>query len=49
MAAMAGDEAIDRALAAFDDASIHRALGTHLTGGPTGHNLADLHVLCRAR
>ncbi len=49
MAAVAGDEAIDHALAAFDDARIHRALGSHLAGGPTGHNLADLHVLCRAR
>jgi glycerate 2-kinase len=42
------DAAIDEALAAFDDARIHRALGTHLGGGPTGHNLADLHVLARA-
>ena len=46
-AAIADDE-IDRALATFDDARIHRALGTHLQGGPTGHNLADLHVLARA-
>ncbi len=23
------------------------ALGTHLPGGPTGHNLADLHILAR--
>ncbi|MEP7125143.1 MAG: DUF4147 domain-containing protein [Byssovorax sp.] len=42
------DEEIDRALAAFDDAPVHRALGTHLAGGPTGHNLADLHVLARS-
>jgi glycerate 2-kinase len=41
------DDAVDAALAGFDDASIHRALGTHLPGGPTGHNLADLHVLAR--
>ncbi len=49
-AAAAGvtDEAIDQALADFDDARIHRALGTHLEGGPTGHNLADVHILARA-
>jgi hydroxypyruvate reductase len=47
-AAIADDD-IDRALATFDDARIHRALGTHLQGGPTGHNLADLHVLARSR
>ncbi len=49
-AAAAGvtDEAIDQALADFDDARIHRALGTQLQGGPTGHNLADLHILARA-
>jgi len=39
---------IDQALADFDDARIHRALGTQLQGGPTGHNLADVHVLARA-
>ncbi|MFT3770068.1 MAG: DUF4147 domain-containing protein [Minicystis sp.] len=39
--------AIDAALAGHDDASVHRALGTHLAGGPTGHNLADVHVLVR--
>jgi hydroxypyruvate reductase len=39
--------AIDAALAGYDDASVHRALGTHLPGGPTGHNLADVHVLVR--
>ncbi|APR79412.1 D-glycerate 2-kinase [Minicystis rosea] len=38
---------IDTALAAYDDASAHRALGTRLAGGPTGHNLADVHVLAR--
>lgn len=43
------DADIDEALAGFDDARVHRALGTHLAGGPTGHNLADLHVLARAR
>ncbi len=41
-------EAVDQALADFDDARIHEALGTHLGGGPTGHNLADVHVLARA-
>ncbi len=39
--------AIDDALAGFDDAVVHRALGTHLPGGPTGHNLSDLHVVAR--
>ncbi|MEP7125539.1 MAG: DUF4147 domain-containing protein [Byssovorax sp.] len=43
------DADIDAALVGFDDARVHRALGTHLAGGPTGHNLADLHVLARAR
>jgi hydroxypyruvate reductase len=43
------DEAIDQALVDFDDARIHRALGTQLQGGPTGHNLADVHILARAR
>lgn len=41
--------AIDAALAAFDDASIHRAIGAHLALAPTGHNLADVHVLARLR
>jgi hydroxypyruvate reductase len=48
-AAAIANDAIDQALATFDDAKIHRALGTHLQGGPTGHNLADLHVLARSR
>jgi hydroxypyruvate reductase len=39
--------AIDAALAAYDDAAAHRALGTHLPGAPTGHNLTDLHVVAR--
>jgi len=43
------DAAIEEALDRFDDASIHRALGTQLAGGPSGHNLADLHVLARPR
>jgi hydroxypyruvate reductase len=46
-AARAGAARIQEALAAFDDASVHDALGTHLPGGPTGHNLADVHVLAR--
>lgn len=48
-AASIGEAAIQRALEDFDDASIHRALGTHLGGGPTGHNLTDVHVLARTR
>ncbi len=38
---------IEAALAACNDAAVHRALGTHLPGGPTGHNLTDLHVVAR--
>jgi glycerate 2-kinase len=38
---------IEAALAAFDDARVHETLGTHLPGGPTGHNLADVHVVAR--
>ena len=38
---------IEAALATCDDAAVHLALGTHLPGGPTGHNLTDLHVLAR--
>ena len=36
-------------LASFDDASAHEALDTSLDLGPTGHNLADCHVLLRSR
>ncbi len=43
----AGAGAIEAALAAFDDARLHEALGTHLPGGPTGHNLTDVHVVAR--
>jgi hydroxypyruvate reductase len=43
----AGVEAIAEALAQFDDASVHEALGTHLPGGATGHNLTDVHVVAR--
>lgn len=40
-----GPKALDRALARFDTGSLHRAAGTALPGHPTGHNLADIHVL----
>jgi hydroxypyruvate reductase len=39
--------AIEAALKAFDDAPLHRALGTSLEGAPTGHNLTDLHIVAR--
>lgn len=44
----AGADAIDAALTGFDDAPLHRALGTRIEGAPTGHNLADLHIVARA-
>jgi hydroxypyruvate reductase len=47
-AARAGAGRIAEHLAAFDDGPLHRALGTALPGGPTGHNLADVHILARA-
>jgi len=40
-----GGAALARALARFDTGPLHRAVGTALPGAPTGHNLADLHVL----
>jgi hydroxypyruvate reductase len=40
--------AIDAALADYDDAALHRALGTALELGPTGTNLTDVHVLVRS-
>ena len=43
----AGARLIEVALASFDDASVHQALGTSLPGGATGHNLTDVHVLAR--
>jgi glycerate 2-kinase len=43
------DAAIDAALRGFDDATIHAALGSHLDGGASGHNLTDVHVLARSR
>ncbi|HTN84629.1 MAG TPA: MOFRL family protein, partial [Sorangium sp.] len=46
-AAAMDDRAIDAALARFDDAAVHRALGTRVEMGPTGHNLTDLHIVAR--
>jgi hydroxypyruvate reductase len=40
---------LDEALAMFDDATAHCALGTAIDAGPTGHNLTDVHVIARAR
>ena len=40
-----GAEAIDRAVASFETGALHRDAGTALAEGPTGQNLADLHVL----
>ena len=40
---------VDRALAAFATGDVHAAAGTALVLGPTGVNLADVHVLARAR
>lgn len=48
-AARIDGRAIDAAIAGCDDASVHRALGTHLPGGASGHNLTDVHVLARLR
>ncbi|AKT40181.1 glycerate kinase type-2 family protein [Chondromyces crocatus] len=47
-AAGIADESITAALRSFDDGPVHRALGTRLAGGATGHNLTDVHVLARA-
>ena len=43
--ARVSDGALDRALARFDTGPLHRAAGTALPMHPTGHNLADVHVL----
>lgn len=40
-----GEDALARALDGFDTGPLHRALATALPLSPTGHNLADLHVL----
>ena len=45
--AAADPAALASALAAFDDAPFHAALGTQLPGGPTGLNFTDVHVLAR--
>jgi hydroxypyruvate reductase len=47
-AARAQDVDVDEALARFDDARVHEALGTTLDPGPTGINLLDLFALVRA-
>jgi hydroxypyruvate reductase len=39
------ESALDRAVAAFDTGTLLRALGAAVPSRPTGHNLADLHVL----
>ncbi|WP_437602836.1 DUF4147 domain-containing protein [Sorangium sp. So ce590] len=46
-AAAMDDRGIEAALAGFDDAAAHRALGTRVETGPTGHNLTDLHIVAR--
>ena len=40
-----GPHALDRAIAAFDTGTLHQTMGTARASAPTGHNLADLHVL----
>jgi hydroxypyruvate reductase len=40
---------LDRAIERFDTGTFHRRAGTALPAKPTGHNLADLHILVRAR
>ncbi len=45
--AHASPDAIERALARFDSASVLKAAGMTLACGPTGHNFADVHVLAR--
>lgn len=47
VASMAGRD-LDRAIARFDTGTFHRGAGTALPAKPTGHNLADVHVLFRA-
>lgn len=38
---------VSRKIARFDTASLHEATGTAIAGSPSGHNLADVHVLVR--
>jgi hydroxypyruvate reductase len=45
--AATSDTLLDRALAAFDDASAHEAMGTSFDL-PAGNNLTDVHVIARA-
>jgi hydroxypyruvate reductase len=45
--ARVGEEAIARALAAFDTGRLLASAGMTVTLGPTGSNLADVHVLAR--
>jgi hydroxypyruvate reductase len=40
-----GREALDRAIASFDTGPLHQTMKTAVFSAPTGHNLADLHVL----
>lgn len=46
-AAGIAQETIEQALRSFDDAALHEKLGTNIGSGPSGHNLADLHILAR--
>ena len=43
----ASQGAIARALDRYDTGPLHRAVGTALPGRPSGHNLADVHILVR--
>ncbi len=45
VASRLGDGALERAIADFDAGPVHAAARTALPERPTGHNLADLHVL----
>lgn len=40
-----GASALDHALGRFDTGPLHVTVGSAIPGGPSGHNLADLHVL----
>jgi hydroxypyruvate reductase len=40
-----GPDALGRSVARFDTGTLHRMMKTAVTSAPTGHNLADLHVL----
>jgi hydroxypyruvate reductase len=46
-AGRAGATALEGALRRFSTGPLHQAAGTALPGIPTGHNLADIHVLLR--